>query len=151
MCTKEAHVAHSHTARYGSESPSDTSSTSQSELRVPSRSLRCPISENWECPLCLAECSSEFFPELLCCTHRSCLDCLQQYLRIEISESRVNINCPECSEPMHPNGEYRIPFLFLFQSRHKWKWFIFHLISFLFLFPLFLSWWRIRRHSIDIE
>uniref|UniRef100_A0A0P4ZRV4 RBR-type E3 ubiquitin transferase n=1 Tax=Daphnia magna TaxID=35525 RepID=A0A0P4ZRV4_9CRUS len=91
------------TSRYGSESPSDTSSTSQSELRVPSRSLRCPISENWECPLCLAECSSEFFPELLCCTHRSCLDCLQQYLRIEISESRVNINCPECSEPMHPN------------------------------------------------
>nr|CAH0113549.1 unnamed protein product [Daphnia galeata] len=91
------------TSRYESESPSDTSSTSQSELRVPNRSLRCPISENWECPLCLAECSSEFFPELLCCTHRSCLDCLQQYLRIEISESRVNINCPECSEPMHPN------------------------------------------------
>lgn len=97
------------TARYESESPSDTSSTSQSELRVPNRSLRCPISENWECPLCLAECSSEFFPELLCCTHRSCLDCMQQYLRIEISESRVNINCPECSEPMHPNGECPIP------------------------------------------
>ena len=70
---------------------------------------QCTISEseNWECPLCLAECSAsdEFFPQLLSCSHRSCLDCLQQYLRIEISESRVNINCPECSEPMHPNGK----------------------------------------------
>ncbi|XP_018328538.1 E3 ubiquitin-protein ligase RNF19A-like isoform X2 [Agrilus planipennis] len=37
------------------------------------------------------------------CGHRSCLSCLQQYLRIEISESRVSISCPECSEPIHPN------------------------------------------------
>jgi hypothetical protein len=121
------------TARYESESPSDTSSTSQSELRVPNRSLRCPISENWECPLCLAECSSEFFPELLCCTHRSCLDCMQQYLRIEISESRVNINCPECSEPMHPNGECPIPNYQVSQkseSGFDFNFFSFSLINF---------------------
>ena len=91
-------------ARYESESPSDTSSTSQSEIRAAGRPFKDAIAESWECSLCLAECSSEFFPELLSCAHRSCLDCLQQYLRIEISESRVNINCPECSEPMHPNG-----------------------------------------------
>ena len=68
--------------------------------------LQCTISENenWECPLCLASYPNEYFPELLSCLHRSCLDCLQQYLRIEISESRINISCPECSEAMHPNG-----------------------------------------------
>ncbi|XP_066992791.2 E3 ubiquitin-protein ligase RNF19B [Anabrus simplex] len=56
-----------------------------------------------ECPLCLAELPVEYFPELSTCHHRSCYDCFQQYLRIEISESRVGIACPECSEPMHPN------------------------------------------------
>ncbi|KAJ9600756.1 hypothetical protein L9F63_001086, partial [Diploptera punctata] len=56
-----------------------------------------------ECPLCLAELPIEYFPELSTCGHRSCYDCFQQYLRIEISESRVSIACPECSEPMHPN------------------------------------------------
>lgn len=37
------------------------------------------------------------------CHHRSCADCLRQYLRIEISESRVNICCPECSERFNPH------------------------------------------------
>ncbi|XP_033215065.1 E3 ubiquitin-protein ligase RNF19A-like isoform X2 [Belonocnema kinseyi] len=56
-----------------------------------------------ECPLCLAELPSELFPTIQSCHHRSCYDCFQQYLRVEISESRVNIACPECSEPLHPN------------------------------------------------
>nr|CAD7574950.1 unnamed protein product [Timema californicum] len=56
-----------------------------------------------ECPLCLNELPLECFPELCTCGHRSCYDCFQQYLRMEISESRVGIACPECSEPMHPN------------------------------------------------
>ncbi|XP_075228086.1 E3 ubiquitin-protein ligase RNF19A-like [Lycorma delicatula] len=56
-----------------------------------------------ECPLCLAELPSEYFPKLCTCPHRSCYDCFQQYLRIEISESRISVACPECSEPMHPN------------------------------------------------
>lgn len=59
-----------------------------------------------ECPLCLAELPVEFFPVVQSCHHRSCYDCFQQYLKVEISESRVNIACPECSEPLHPNGEY---------------------------------------------
>lgn len=37
------------------------------------------------------------------CSHRSCADCLRQYLRIEISESRVNICCPECAERFNPH------------------------------------------------
>ena len=57
-----------------------------------------------ECPLCLAELPLEYFPRLSTCSHRSCYDCFQQYLRIEISESRISVACPECSEPMHPNG-----------------------------------------------
>ncbi|RZB41579.1 IBR domain containing protein, partial [Asbolus verrucosus] len=56
-----------------------------------------------ECPLCLAELTAEEFWELSGCGHRACIPCLQQYLRVEITESRVCISCPECSEPMHPN------------------------------------------------
>ncbi|KAJ8681965.1 hypothetical protein QAD02_017757 [Eretmocerus hayati] len=56
-----------------------------------------------DCPLCLIELPVEFFPAIQTCHHRSCYDCFQQYLRMEISESRVNIACPECSEPLHPN------------------------------------------------
>ncbi|KAE8741931.1 hypothetical protein FOCC_FOCC012491, partial [Frankliniella occidentalis] len=55
------------------------------------------------CPLCLNEQPSQNFPELLTCAHRSCYDCFQKYLRVEISESRVNIACPECTAPMHPS------------------------------------------------
>lgn len=58
-----------------------------------------------ECPLCLAEFPVELFPVIQSCNHRSCYDCFQQYLKVEISESRVNIACPECSEPLHPNGK----------------------------------------------
>ncbi|KAL1123217.1 hypothetical protein AAG570_002304, partial [Ranatra chinensis] len=56
-----------------------------------------------ECSLCLAELAPEYFPTLVTCSHRSCYDCFQVYLRIEISESRVSIACPQCCEPMHPN------------------------------------------------
>ncbi|XP_052260638.1 E3 ubiquitin-protein ligase RNF19B-like isoform X2 [Dreissena polymorpha] len=56
-----------------------------------------------ECPLCLVEYPVERFPDMQSCEHRSCLTCLQMYLRIEISESRINIACPECLEKFHPN------------------------------------------------
>ncbi|KAH7954324.1 hypothetical protein HPB49_017624 [Dermacentor silvarum] len=61
-----------------------------------------------ECPLCLLEAPAEAFPRLASCTHRACADCLRQYLRVEISESRVNIACPACSEPMHPSDIRRL-------------------------------------------
>ncbi|KAM9724545.1 E3 ubiquitin-protein ligase RNF19A-like [Menidia menidia] len=60
-------------------------------------------SELLECPLCLLCHSKESFPDIMTCHHRSCIDCLRQYLRIEISESRVNISCPECSERFNPH------------------------------------------------
>ncbi|KAG8237813.1 hypothetical protein J437_LFUL002421 [Ladona fulva] len=56
-----------------------------------------------ECPLCLSNYPPEYFPTLGTCMHRSCYDCFQRYLRIEISASRVAVACPQCSEPMHPN------------------------------------------------
>uniref|UniRef100_A0A8D0HG47 RBR-type E3 ubiquitin transferase n=1 Tax=Sphenodon punctatus TaxID=8508 RepID=A0A8D0HG47_SPHPU len=59
--------------------------------------------EFMECPLCLLRHSKDRFPEIMTCHHRSCVDCLRQYLRIEISESRVNISCPECSERFNPH------------------------------------------------
>uniref|UniRef100_A0A6Q2YJ19 RBR-type E3 ubiquitin transferase n=2 Tax=Esox lucius TaxID=8010 RepID=A0A6Q2YJ19_ESOLU len=68
---------------------SSSSSTSSSELL--------------ECPLCLLRHTRDRFPDIMTCHHRSCADCLRQYLRIEISESRVNISCPECSERFNPH------------------------------------------------
>lgn len=59
-------------------------------------------SELLECPLCLLRHARERFPDIMTCHHRSCADCLRQYMRIEISESRVNISCPECSERFNP-------------------------------------------------
>ena len=56
-----------------------------------------------ECPLCLMQQAVENFPTVMTCHHRSCRDCLRQYLRIEITESRVNIACPQCAERYHPN------------------------------------------------
>lgn len=56
-----------------------------------------------ECPLCLIEHPSDKFPEISTCYHRSCINCLQMYLKIEITESRINIACPECAERFHPN------------------------------------------------
>ncbi|KAM7384332.1 hypothetical protein PAMA_011600 [Pampus argenteus] len=61
------------------------------------------LSEFLECPLCLLRHARERFPDIMTCHHRSCADCLRQYLRIEISESRVNISCPECSERFNPH------------------------------------------------
>ncbi|KAJ8334750.1 hypothetical protein SKAU_G00403890 [Synaphobranchus kaupii] len=55
-----------------------------------------------ECPLCLVRQPPEQLPELLGCSHRSCLGCLRQYLRIEITESRVHLSCPECAERLTP-------------------------------------------------
>ncbi|XP_041933088.1 E3 ubiquitin-protein ligase RNF19B [Alosa sapidissima] len=56
-----------------------------------------------ECPLCLTQKPAEQLPELQGCRHRSCLGCLRQYLRIEISESRVQLACPECAERLAPS------------------------------------------------
>ncbi|XP_044582281.1 E3 ubiquitin-protein ligase RNF19A-like [Cotesia glomerata] len=97
----------------GGDSKSTTNSNNFSPCdlyRAPSRgsvlsSTAGKSSENrlFECPLCLAELPNEAFPYIQTCLHRSCYDCFQQYLKVEISESRVNIACPECAEPLHPN------------------------------------------------
>lgn len=55
-----------------------------------------------ECPLCLLSQPRCHFPRLTSCSHRTCFDCLRQYLRIEISESRVCIACPQCHETLAP-------------------------------------------------
>lgn len=57
----------------------------------------------YECSICLLEQSISKFPELSTCHHRACSTCMCQYLRVEIYESRVNITCPQCTEPLHPN------------------------------------------------
>lgn len=58
-----------------------------------------------ECPICTLIQSKDNYPPMSAtlCPHQSCTDCMKQYLRIEITESRVNIACPECPTPIHPN------------------------------------------------
>ncbi|XP_041362066.1 E3 ubiquitin-protein ligase RNF19A-like [Gigantopelta aegis] len=62
-----------------------------------------------ECPVCLVEQDADQFPEVMTnCDHRTCRDCLQHYLQIEISESRINVTCTECPERLHPNDVHAI-------------------------------------------
>jgi len=61
-----------------------------------------------ECPLCLTSLPSEKFYKLQTCSHLSCTDCLRQYIVIEITESRVNVTCPECQERINPSDMKRI-------------------------------------------
>uniref|UniRef100_U5EF97 RBR-type E3 ubiquitin transferase n=1 Tax=Corethrella appendiculata TaxID=1370023 RepID=U5EF97_9DIPT len=56
-----------------------------------------------ECPLCYVKEQTEDFYSLLTCKHVACRSCLESYLFIEISESRTDIACPQCSESMHPS------------------------------------------------
>lgn len=90
-----APAAHPTTSAASGPSSSISSSTSKVGSGVGHELL--------ECPLCLLRHSRENFPDIMTCHHRSCIDCLRQYLRIEISESRVNISCPECSERFNPH------------------------------------------------
>ncbi|XP_033860829.1 E3 ubiquitin-protein ligase RNF19A isoform X1 [Acipenser ruthenus] len=55
-----------------------------------------------KCPLCLLSQPRYHFPQLSSCPHRTCSDCLRQYLHIEITESRVCIACPQCPELLAP-------------------------------------------------
>ncbi|KAK2719985.1 hypothetical protein QYM36_004032 [Artemia franciscana] len=59
-----------------------------------------------ECALCLDEYPSDQMTSLSSCEHRPCQSCFTQYLKIEISESRVIIACPECEKLVHPNDIY---------------------------------------------
>ncbi|XP_029452206.1 E3 ubiquitin-protein ligase RNF19A-like [Rhinatrema bivittatum] len=61
-----------------------------------------------ECPLCLLPQPVKCFPPLSCCPHLSCLDCLHQYLQIEITESRVQIACPQCPELVQPSDIHHL-------------------------------------------
>ncbi|GBP44912.1 E3 ubiquitin-protein ligase RNF19B [Eumeta japonica] len=61
-----------------------------------------------ECPLCLCAVGAASAVRLAWCAHRCCEPCLRQYLAIEICEARVPVNCPSCSEHMHPDGTHSV-------------------------------------------
>lgn len=56
-----------------------------------------------ECPLCVILVNFDATPDLQTCDHRTCLECMQRYLKTEINHSRLNITCPICSEPLLQN------------------------------------------------
>lgn len=83
--------------------PGGVSSGSTGVLSLSSSSQEQLLDEHLEeCPLCLLSQPRCHFPRLTSCSHRACSDCLRQYLRIEISESRVCIACPQCPETLAP-------------------------------------------------
>jgi hypothetical protein len=62
------------------------------------------------CLLCCHDYSSEQFEHLTLCSHSYCRTCLKSYLKLEITEGRVTLNCPQndCPERIHPCDIYRI-------------------------------------------
>ena len=62
------------------------------------------------CLLCYHEYSSEQFERLILCSHSYCRTCLKSYLKLEITEGRVTLNCPQsdCPERLHPSDISRI-------------------------------------------
>lgn len=61
-----------------------------------------------ECPLCLLPQPPEAFPTLASCSHRSCRACLEQHLRLALSESRVPACCPHCPARLLPADVHRL-------------------------------------------
>lgn len=66
------------------------------------------IEEFMECQVCFSLRPLNQFPALINCAHKPCRICLEVYLKIEIMENRVIVNCPECPAPLHPNDIYGI-------------------------------------------
>jgi len=62
------------------------------------------------CLLCCHDYSSEQFEHLTLCSHSYCRTCLKSYLKLEITEGRVTLNCPQsdCPERIHPSDISRI-------------------------------------------
>ena len=73
---------------------------------IPSNDTHLPST----CALCCNDCSPEQFERLTRCSHAYCRTCLQHYLRLEITEGRVTLNCPQsdCPERIHPCDISRI-------------------------------------------
>ena len=82
------------------------SKMSHSDVEEPGSSSSSPREEKEEtltCNVCFVQRPIGVFPVLLTCEHRTCMDCLRQYLTLAIKEWRVMVSCPECSEVFHPS------------------------------------------------
>ena len=69
------------------------------------------------CQLCFNECpkyelpgssNNNYMYNIDTCEHSFCFECLRQYLKYQIIESRVSISCPQCNEKMHPSDIYNL-------------------------------------------
>jgi hypothetical protein len=62
------------------------------------------------CVLCCHDYSSDQFERLTLCSHSYCRTCLKSYLKLEITEGRITLNCPQsdCPERIHPCDISRI-------------------------------------------
>ncbi|XP_055585188.1 E3 ubiquitin-protein ligase RNF19B-like [Uranotaenia lowii] len=91
----------SHSLQSKGTSVAGTGSGSGAALasKAPSSSSASPD----ECPLCYDTLpTGDEFYRLLNCKCYACRSCYENYLMIEISESRTDIACPQCTHSMHP-------------------------------------------------
>lgn len=72
--------------------------------KTPPVSTQKSADNSQECQLCYMKYdqADDMFT-MLACKHTACRICLESYLTIEITESRTDIACPQCAEPMHPS------------------------------------------------
>lgn len=68
--------------------------------------------QNLECCLCYHQKTVEDVASLILCDHYACRECLESYLIIEITESRIDIVCPLCPVSIHPTGKFLLFFSF---------------------------------------
>jgi E3 ubiquitin-protein ligase RNF19A len=89
--------------RSGKSKNDDSSQSKISKDANSSQSRKSSSEAVCVCPVCYVVKPQSLFPDISTCEHRTCGDCLRQYMTIEINESRVNLTCPECAERFHPN------------------------------------------------
>lgn len=80
----------------------DSEKTATVQLEIPGSSQKLDVDGVYECCLCCHPRSGAEIVSLILCNHYACRECLESYLRIEISESRIDIACPLCPQPIHP-------------------------------------------------
>ncbi|XP_055351614.1 E3 ubiquitin-protein ligase RNF19B-like isoform X2 [Paramacrobiotus metropolitanus] len=59
-----------------------------------------------QCSVCYGLFPTSAFPVLdknMKCKHSACLQCYRLYLTVQITESRIDVTCPECDVMLHPN------------------------------------------------
>jgi len=107
----DASVAFQNVASSSSSSSSSSNSSKTAQQTVHMTEIPGPSQEQpteMECILCCHHRSGDDIVGLILCNHFACQECLESYLVIEITESRIDIACPLCPQAIHPTDIQKI-------------------------------------------